>query len=253
MRPSLHDVQADFRRFIADGTPGGLADLVCGSVAEVCRRLDIFRNNSLVAHTTVLSTVYPVVRRIVDGRFFAYAVHEFLRTSPPSHPCLSEFGERFAGFLADFAPAAGLRYLPDVARLEWAISRAAGTAVAAKPLSIAKLIESPGDPALARLRLDPAVRFIASDYPIDVIWSMNQPDSEPDTTLPDEAVWLEVRPTGAQLLRRLDRASWVFRSALAVGSTLGNAAEQALRHDCAFDLAAAIAALFSERLVVECE
>jgi len=253
MRTSLHDVQSDFRRFIADGNPGGLPGLVCGNVAEARRLLAIFRNNSLVAHTSALAAVYPVVQRIVDGRFFAYAVHEFLRTNLPSHPCVSEFGERFPVFLADFAPAADLRYLPDIARLEWAISRAAGAAVASKPPSMADLIERPDDPALALLRLDPAVSFIASDFPIDVIWTLHQPGREPETTLADEGVWLEVHPGGTELLRRHDSVNWAFRSALAAGATLGNAAEEALRQDCAFDLAAAIAALFAERLVVACE
>lgn len=253
MRPSLHEVQADFRRFIADGRPGGLPDLICGSVADASRRLAIFRNNSLVAHTTVLGAVYPVVRRIVDARFFAYAVHEFLRTGLPSHPCLSEFGEQFPDFLAQFAPTASLLYLPDVARLEWAISRAAGAVMATTPLQMTALVARAGDPALARLRLDPSVRFIASDYPIDLIWAVNQPDKEPEPIPSDEAVCLEVNPAGAGRLRRLDRANWVFRSACAAGATLGAAVEEALRHDGAFDLAVAIAALFSDRLVVACE
>ena len=252
MRTSLYDVQSDFRRFIADEEPGELPDLVCGDTVEARRRLAIFRNNSLVTHTTALAAVYPVVRRIVDGRFFAYAVHEFLRTSLPSHPCLSEFGARFPAFLEDFPPAAGLRYLPDIARLEWVISRVAGAA-AGMPLSIDKLIERSGDPALARLWLDPAVRFVASDYPIDVIWTLNQPGRDPETTLPDERVWLEVRAGGAELLRRHDTGNWTFRSALSAGSTLGTAAEEALHQDRAFDLGAAIAALFAERLVVGCE
>lgn len=253
MRTSLYDVQSALRRFIADEEPGVLQGLVCGNAADVLRRLAIFRNNSLVAHTAALAAVYPVVRRIVDGRFFAYAAHEFLRTSLPAHPCLSEFGGRFPGFLAQFVPAAGLSYLSDLARLEWAISRAAGAAVATRPLSIAELLERSGDPALVRVRLDPALRFVASDYPIDVIWTLNQPGRDPETTLPDEGVWLEIHPGGSELLRRHDRVNWVFRSALAAGSTLGNAAEEALRQDCRFDLAAAIAALFTERLVVACE
>jgi hypothetical protein len=252
MRTSLYDVQSDFRRFIASQEPGALAGLVCGDAVEAMRRLAVYRNNSLVAHTTALGATYPVVRRLVDGRFFAYAVHEFLRANPPSHPCLAQFGARFPSFLESFAPAVELRYLPDIAQLEWDISRIAGTTPGV-PLPIEKLVERQGDPALARLRLDPATRFVASDYPIDVIWTLNQPDSEPETALPDESVWLEVRGSGAELLRRHDRGHWTFRSALAAGSTLGAAAEDARRQDCAFDLAAAIAALFAERLVVACE
>jgi hypothetical protein len=253
MTPALYDVQADFRRFVGNAEPGRLAELVEGNPAEALGRLGVFRNNSLVTHTTVLSAVYPVTRRVVAGRFFAYAAHEFLRTSLPSHPCLSEFGERFPGFLADFAPAAGVVYLADLARLEWVISRA-GLAAAAVPSSMAKLLELPGDPALARPRLDPGARFLTSHYPVDLIWTLHQSATEPELTrMPDEEVYLEVRAHGTQLLRRLDGGTWAFRSAIAAGATLGDAAEAALRQDCAFDLGTAIAKLFAERLVVACE
>jgi hypothetical protein len=47
---------------------------------------------------------------------------------PPSSGYLNEYGGEFADFLAALPTASALRYLPDVARFEWALSSAANAA-----------------------------------------------------------------------------------------------------------------------------
>ena len=47
----------------------------------------------------------PVVCRLVDRRFFAYAADPYIRAHPPAGPCLFEYGATFPDFLAAFRRA----------------------------------------------------------------------------------------------------------------------------------------------------
>jgi hypothetical protein len=249
----LHEIQARLQLFIAEGDARACADDVAATPAIATDRLGIFRNNSLVTHTRVLAAVFPVVCRLVDPGFFAYLVHEFLRHNPPAHPCLSEYGETFPEFVANFPPVMRIVYLEDIARLEWAISRAASVP-APQSVSLNEFASRPADPALARLKLDSSVRFVASEYPIDLIWQMNQSDNEVEAaTLEERPAYLEVRGGRTEILRRLDKPDWVFRSLISSGDALGVAIETTLHFEPRFDLAGAIARLFAEGLVVSCE
>ena len=87
-------------------------------------RLEIYRHHVLTTLTSALEATFPVVCRLVDRRFFAYAADRYLRAHPPTGPCLFEYGDSFPDFLAAFPPCRDLAYLPDVARLEWAMNAA---------------------------------------------------------------------------------------------------------------------------------
>jgi Putative DNA-binding domain len=251
--PTLHELQKKLQRFIIDGDARACTADVDDSAIIAADRLNIFRNNFLVAHTSALAAVFPVVRRLVDPRFFAYLAHEFLRRHPATHPCLSEYGAAFPGFVAHFAPVGRIAYLEDVARLEWAISRVTN-APATTSMSLKQFAARAGDPALARLTLSPRVRLIASKFPIDLIWRMNQPDGDVHAVDMDgHAAYLEIRAGRPELLRRMDKVDWIFRGFIAAGDALGVATETTLHFDRQFDLAGAIARLFAEGLVESCE
>src|SRR5262245_31968392 len=122
--PSLREVQARFAEgLLGDDTV--IADLVAGDGLEPRARLAVYRHHVLTTLTAALEAAFPVVCRLVDGRFFAYAADAFIRRHPPAGPCLDEYGGAFPDFLADFGPCASFRFLPDVARLEWAAHVAA--------------------------------------------------------------------------------------------------------------------------------
>jgi Putative DNA-binding domain len=249
--PTLHDLQSDFRRFLAGDAPGGLLSLIDDAGLEPEARLSIYRNNTLVTLTAALSATFPVVCRLVDHRFFAYAAHAFIQHTLPTSPCLVEYGGDFPAFLANFPPAAGLDYLPDVARLEWAINRVLHTYPEA-PIPLTSLLDVQGDPALIRMRMDPATRFVASPYPVDHIWQAHQPGVEPmDVALGRPGVHLEIRRADGLHITPLPPALWTFRSLIGEGATLGAAAEAATALAPDFDLTQALAALFGERLIVQ--
>ena len=67
---------------------------------------------------------YRVVRELVGAPFFDAAVDAFVRAHPSTGGDLNVYGGEFADFLAAYPHARDLPYLPDVARLEWALDEA---------------------------------------------------------------------------------------------------------------------------------
>jgi hypothetical protein len=208
------------------------------------RRLQVYRNNSLLSLTDVLKATFPVVCRLVDEQFFHYAADAFIRARPPRAPCLSEYGGEFADFLAGFPPAQRLAYLPDVARLEWAINEAY-FATDAAPLEPARIAAVPQERYGALgFRLHPACRLVASAHPVDRIWQAHQPDGDLDTPIDLAAggCRLLVQRRGIDVqMTALDEAGHAFLAALGEGRSLEAAYETAAAIDGAFDLVGALA------------
>jgi hypothetical protein len=239
------------RRALLGGDAGPAAAAIAGDGIDPAARLDVYRHHVLATLTAALESTYPVVCRLVDRRFFGYAADAYVREHPPAGPCLFEYGEGFADFLAAFPPCRGLPYLPDVARLEWSMN-AALHAEDTAPIDPAELAAVPPD-ALPRLTLaiEPSVSLLASPWPVDRIWRANQEGAdEPAVDLDAGGVRLEIRRTdGAVGMRALDAATHGFRAALAAGRPLGHAAEAALALDPRFDLAGALRDFLEERIL----
>jgi putative DNA-binding protein len=84
----------------------------------------VHRETTLAALTHALESIYPSCLRIVGPEFFRAMARRFAGEVPSTSPDLNDYGESFAEWLAIFPPARELPYLPDVARLDWALHRA---------------------------------------------------------------------------------------------------------------------------------
>src|SRR5439155_21753788 len=120
----LAEVQRTFADALLDSRASDIAAVVAGDGVAPGARVAIYRHHVVTSLTAALRTMYPVVCGLVGDGFFAYAAHEFIVTQAPTGPCLSDYGEAFAEFLEGFPAARELVYLADLARLEWALSRA---------------------------------------------------------------------------------------------------------------------------------
>ncbi|MFI4985949.1 MAG: putative DNA-binding domain-containing protein [Alphaproteobacteria bacterium] len=250
--PALAELQRAFRRALLEGEAAGIAPFVRPDGLTAAERLQVYRHNLVSSLTSLLEHTFPAVLRLVDERFFAYAAHEFLTSHPPEHACLADYGAAFSRFLASFPPCRELAYLADVAELEWLMHRAAQADAPALSVQALHGIAAKDTQHLV-LQLHPALGLIASPWPIDRIWRANRPGSEGSEAIDLGAggAWLEVRRSGADVvMRALSGASFAFRQALQAGARLDAAAEAALAEDASFDLAAALARLFGDGLVV---
>jgi hypothetical protein len=245
--PSLAELQRAMRAdLLGPDTPGArapLASLVLPAGLSVAQRLGVYRNNTLMSLTAALEETFPVVRRLVGEDFFTAAARSFIRREPPAEPRLSRYGAEFAAFLAEFPPARQLVYLPDVARLEWAVNEAfhAADATALDPARLAGL--SPEQSASLCLTLHPSCRLITSPYPVERIWRANQPDSDAAETIhldAGECRLLVHRHDLDVRFAALSQGGFVLLAALAAGAPLEAAYGAAAVEESAFDLAASL-------------
>jgi hypothetical protein len=193
--------------------------------------LTIYRNTRLGTLTRALATAFPAVRALVGEGFFEAAARQFIRAEPPATACLDDYGERFAAFLAQFPPAAGIAYLADVARLEWAVNRA----LHAPDGPVLELAALAGvEPArVSDLSFEPhrSVTVLELASPADAIWrAVLDQDPAAMAALDPAAgpVWLLIErgESGVQV-RRMAAGAARFTQRLCAGETLQAALEAA--------------------------
>jgi hypothetical protein len=239
----LRELQRDFARAVSDADPALAAQVRAGRFPAE-QHVQIYRNNVSATLAAVLGDVYPVVEKLVGSGFFGYAVHEFLRTHRPLAANLHDFGGAFADFLAGFAPAASLPYLPDVARLEWAWHRAFHAADAER-FDPARLATVPPErlPAL-RFILHPSAQLVSSPWPIVRIFEVNQDEYAGDATVDLEAggvTALVIRRGLSVQVEPLAAGEAALLAALLRNQTLDEALQAALEQEPDFDLQRALA------------
>jgi hypothetical protein len=187
-------------------------------------RLGIYRNTFVGTLIQALRNTYPAVDRLVGAEFFEGACTVFIGAHPPQGAYLNDYGGEFGDFLAGFAPAASLAYLPDVARLEWAVSCCANApdAPVVEPGALAGVGED--DQGLVRFRPHPAVRLVRLAYDADIIRQavMRHDEDSFAGFTPDPAPFtMIVHRTGLDvLMRRLNAADTATTEALFAGRCL---------------------------------
>jgi hypothetical protein len=242
---TLPELQASLRAALLDGDERAAAAAVRPDGLGAAARLAIYRHHVFTSLTAALESTYPVVARLVDPRFFRYAAHRYIREQPPSGPCLFEYGATFPDFLACFPATRELAWLPDVARLEWAMNVALH-APEGERLEPGTLL------ALPAVGLHPSLTLLDSPWPIDAAWRAHQAQPEDGPVdLAAGGVRVQIwRAEDEVVLRRLQPVDFAARVALARTGSLAEAATAALDVDPHADLVALVRGLLDERILV---
>ena len=124
------------------------------------RRFAVHRNNVVASLAEALADAYPVVAELVGADFFRAMASAYVRRHPPRSPVLALHGAGFPDFIAGFAPAAGLPWLADVARLERARVEACHA--------------PDGEPSATDWLQHPSLRVVRSTHPVVSIWAAHQ-------------------------------------------------------------------------------
>ncbi len=229
--PSLHELQRVFGQRLIGQEEGTLAACVVGDGLAPEQRLAVYRNTFEGNLVTALRLSYPAVHRLVGAEFFEGAARVFAHQRPPRSAWLDEYGAEFANFLRAFPAAASLAYLPDVALLEWAVSRALH-APDVDSLDARRLADlAPADHERVCFVAHPSLSLLRSDYPADTIWRavLAQDDAAlgaVDLGAGPVCLLVERLATGVEV-GRLDLRAWRFADALVAGMPLGAALELA--------------------------
>lgn len=239
--PRLLDVQRAMIRAVVDRDALEAALYVVAGGLAPADRLAVYRNTFDLNLAKALRLTFPAVEKLVGAEFFEGAALVFVHQYPPRSGCLDDYGSEFADFLARFGPASSLEYLPDVARLEWAVGCAIHAADS-QALDLARLAELP-DGADTRLRFvfNPAFRLLRVQWPADTIWRAVLEDDDAALGRLDPvrgAIGLLVRRGHAGIdVRRVSESEWRFAADLAAGVPLGAAIESHSNADTAAVLA----------------
>jgi hypothetical protein len=243
---------AELQRRMRDVVLGASADSLRGVVADDrlghARRLNVYRNNTAILLRDALATHFPVTAQLVGDAYFANLAQAFVRTHPPRSPCLFEYGDAFADFIATFPSAQTLPYLTDVARLEWARVSAVHAADAAvlSPAQLSRIAAE--DYSRLCFAPHPATRIVTSPYPIHAIWTLHQTGADPHASVHldtgGEAV-LITRARWEVQVNRLSSGEDVFMMKLFGGATLEVAFAAAQAQNDAFDAARALSTILT--------
>ncbi|NMG40902.1 DUF2063 domain-containing protein [Chelativorans sp. ZYF759] len=208
-------------------------------------RFAVYRNNVHVSLVEALAKTFPVTRRVVGEGFFRAMARAYVADHKPDSPVLSRYGESLADFVAGFPPAAGLAYLPDLTRLEYAWLQAYHAAEA-PPLGARDLGNLAPDALLERrLVPHPATRLVESAFAIGSIWSAHQEDNVTRMSIGHPESVLLTRPHAELHATVLPTVDTPFVQRLLDGASIGEAGTHALQCDGAFDLARALTGLLA--------
>jgi hypothetical protein len=191
-------------------------------------RWHVYTSGYLARLVEAIENDYPAVRLILGERPFASFVARYVRGCPPRSYDVGRVGDRLAQFLEADPLTEDLPFLPDLARLEWALAEAF-VAPDEVPLSWDALRRlTPEAIADLPLALHPSAALVRSRWPILALRECHE--------LPDEAVAIPVvgRPVNALVYRQelevmsraADDAEADLLARLRDGATLASLGEQ---------------------------
>jgi Putative DNA-binding domain len=148
-----------------------------------------------------LVAAYPTVQALVGDETFALMARALWRQYPPSRGDLGWFGEALPAFIASDEQLTDVPYLGDVARLDWALTRAESAPDVEADLSSFQAL-SDADPQVLWGVLSSGATLIESKWPIVTLWRAHQQAAGEDAFgLAKQALQDDVAET-----------AWVWRS-----------------------------------------
>lgn len=244
--PTLLETQRAIALSLVAGGDTAAGDFIVADGLAAEARLDVYRNTFIGGATTALRLTFPAIHRLVGAAFFESAARLFIEATPPRRAYLDDYGEGFPAFLEAFEPAAPLAYLPGIARLEWAVSRALH-APDVDALDVSRLAKiDPQAQGGIVFAPHPSVGLVRADHPIDEIWNAVLAGDDAAMAAIDldagPVALLVHRGTSGLEVRRMKEPEWRFMSALCAGRSLQDAIDSVPGIDPAASLAEHFAA-----------
>jgi hypothetical protein len=171
------------RALLGDARPGVVAGWLRESAGSTSssgsstgsrfeRGLAAYRANAGAAAERALAAAFPTIQQLLGEDSFAALARAFWHRHPPLGGDLGAWGEGLAAFIADAESLAEEPYLPDMARLEWAVHSAERAADAA-PLAGLELLQN-ADAAALQIGYTPGAAVVESVHPIVTIWAAHR-------------------------------------------------------------------------------
>lgn len=176
--PDLPEQQRRFGLALMQGLDAETTAMFDGAAAEIERRFVAYQRNFKAGHFHALADTYRTVAMLLGPALFRQLAGDYIATHPSRCSDLNLYGEDFGDFLAAQPIGRELPYLPDMARLEWALL-AAASAADAPVVDLGALAAVPPErQGELRLVLHPSLMLLPSDYPIASIWHAHRIEVE---------------------------------------------------------------------------
>lgn len=206
---------------------------------DLARGLAVYRSNAQQLAARSLQAAYPVLTLLLGADSASVLARALWHAHPPQRGDMAQWGADLADFIAQDTQLKALPYLPDVARVEWALHQTASLADIAPDLpSLQHLVDHDLDRLTCRLA--PGVCAVASQWPIAALMHAHAPLLQGTTT----EQLLALSSADAQALealfeaataqttlvwrrgyqptyRLIDVAEWAFVGQVAQGASLG--------------------------------
>lgn len=176
------------------------------------RGLKVYQANGHALAQSALQAAYPVVAQLIGDEGFADLARALWHAYPPQRGDVAQWGADLVGFLENSAQLQDEPYLPDVARVEWALHLCAGAPDAEPDLTTLALLTT-HEPEQLQLRLAPGSAVLRSTWPVASIVGAHL-DGSPS-----------LQEAGAQLRRREAQDVVVWRAGLRPRTRLALAGE----------------------------
>lgn len=246
----LAETQSAIRNAIVSGEAHAILARLTGG-GDLRYRLSIHQRHFEASLVTTLRTRYPTLEWLVGGAFFVAAAAAFVRRYPPAVPCIAEYGEAFPDFLADGRGTRRMPWLAEAGRLEWLIGAVSvETSRFAIPLDALGAFDDV-DPGDIGLTLQPGLRYLAGDWPVDELIRIRLSGTPPERLVFDRGrVRLQVRGARGEFgIDRLTDGDFAFRASLAAAMSLDASLAAGAAAAPDFDAGLALAELFAGGLV----
>jgi hypothetical protein len=223
------------------------------------RGLLAYRANASESAARSLAATYPVIAQLLGEEVVAHLARDLWRAHPPDRGDLAQWG----GALAEFFKAADALqdlvrahpFLPDVARLEWALHCAANAQdTSLDTVSLQLLAQR--DPQCLQLELSAGCALIPSAFPLAAIVHLHDPRYADEHAAATGAVQAQVAQTALvwrrglrPMFRSVDAAESALLQSVWQGSNFAQCVDAALVVQAQFDLGAWLSASVQSGLV----
>ena len=165
------------------------------------RGLKAYKANGHALAHSALQAAYPVVAQVLGDESFADLAHASWHAQPPMRGDVAQWGAGLAKFLENSVQLKDESYLPDVARVEWALHQCASAPDAQPDLATLALLTTQA-PEQLQICLSPGCTVVRSAWPVASIVGAHLDDSP------------SLQEAGAQLRRGEAQDSVVWRAGL---------------------------------------
>jgi hypothetical protein len=190
--------QALLETLFGTSPSGATENIAACALSMRARGLKAYQSHGHLLAERVLTAAFPVLTQLVGSDSMAALARAFWHAQPPLQGDLAAWGAALPAFVQASAQLQDEPYLADVARVEWALHRAAPLADVPAQLDSLALLTT-HDPDTLLLVLAPGVYGLASAWPVASMLAAHR-DGSP--TLPEVGELLRANVGEAVLVWR---------------------------------------------------